>query len=903
MEPVTSSYGLIERIKNGDQEAFSVLFAKYRSRLAVLVHYRMGPELARLYEVDDILQDTFLEAFRDFDQFTYRTPGSFMSWLARIADHVLADLARSQGRQKRHAAEMLRFRSESNPAGPEPVDSKTPSRVLAEAEGVRGAAGQIEFPARGLPAGHTADEGGGPLHVGGGRAAGKVERGHRPAVASGPQALSLAPARPPAGPGSGMKRTMTASAPEDSGQEAKQDADGREQLVANAVADYLQRLSQGETLDIDGFCRMHQGLEPDLRAALEAAAGIDAMLEPADPPLPNRPREAELPERLSGHKILSEIGSGGMGRVLLAMDERLGRKVAIKVLSPRFQDNPVLRERFMQEARAMAKLTHPHIAHIYSLGPPEEAPHFVMEYVEGAPLTEASRALTLRQKVELMHKIVLAVDFLHQHQVIHRDLKPGNILVGPDLEPKVLDFGLVLVGKDQENRLTLPGALLGTPDYFSPEQARATAPLDTRSDIFSLGTVFYELLTSELPFRGETLPDQVRRICEEDPALPRRIDSTLPGDLQNICLKALEKSPAHRYASAREMANDLERFLAGEPVLAVPTSYSRLMVGKIDQHLRELAGWKQDHILSEYEFDSFRKLYERLVDREDAWIMAVRRLTLAQVSLYLGAWILVLGAVLVMLFHYPRLSETPSVLVVSAAAVSTAWIGVRCWRQNQRRIAVAYLLAFCLLLPVAWLVMMGRFRLLTAPTHGDETLEFLAQFTTFKRTTNAQLWWSILLSLPAYFWLRRFTRASVFSLVFAVMSAALTAVTLLRMGLLRMARHRPGKALPRAHTLCAPVLSRRHADRATSLPRGLPLLLFGGGGGNLREPERSSFVPRALRAVAEAGGAQDARTVGIPFHHQRRPFISCCNRPARGCPWRRCAAWPRPFASSFPATF
>ncbi|MGA2609044.1 MAG: RNA polymerase sigma factor [Terriglobia bacterium] len=138
MEPVTSTYGLIERIRNGDPEAFSVLFGKYRSRLAVLVHYRTGPELDRLYEVDDILQETFLKAFRDFDQFTYRTPGSFMSWLARIADHVLADLARSQGRQKRQAAEMLRFRSQSNPAGPEPVDSKTPSRVLAEAEGVRG---------------------------------------------------------------------------------------------------------------------------------------------------------------------------------------------------------------------------------------------------------------------------------------------------------------------------------------------------------------------------------------------------------------------------------------------------------------------------------------------------------------------------------------------------------------------------------------------------------------------------------------------------------------------------------------------------------------------------------------------------------------------------------------------
>jgi len=138
MERVTSSYGLIERIRNGDQQAFSMLFEKYRARLAVLIHYRMGAELGRSYEADDILQETFLKAFRDFDRFTYRTPGSFMSWLARIADHVLADLARAQGRQKRHADEMLRFRSESNPAGPEPIDSKTPSRVLAESEALRG---------------------------------------------------------------------------------------------------------------------------------------------------------------------------------------------------------------------------------------------------------------------------------------------------------------------------------------------------------------------------------------------------------------------------------------------------------------------------------------------------------------------------------------------------------------------------------------------------------------------------------------------------------------------------------------------------------------------------------------------------------------------------------------------
>jgi len=137
MNPISSSQGLIERIKNGDHEAFSALFKKHRPRLAVLIHYRLSPELRRFFEVDDILQETFLEAFRDFDQFTYESLGSFMSWLARISDHVMADLARSQGRQKRHAAEILRFRSESNPAGAEPIDSRTPSRIFAEEEGLQ----------------------------------------------------------------------------------------------------------------------------------------------------------------------------------------------------------------------------------------------------------------------------------------------------------------------------------------------------------------------------------------------------------------------------------------------------------------------------------------------------------------------------------------------------------------------------------------------------------------------------------------------------------------------------------------------------------------------------------------------------------------------------------------------
>jgi serine/threonine protein kinase len=565
----------------------------------------------------------------------------------------------------------------------------------------------------------------------------------------------------------------------------------REQLIANAVAAYADLRLQGEAIEPDAYCRDNPELDPELREQLLALDEIDTVLMPSEATSVNR--APELPERLSGHKILGEIGAGGMGRVLLAFDEGLGRKVAVKTLSPRYANNPKLRERFMREARAMARLDHPNVVRIYNLGGVNEEPHFVMEYIEGASLTEASRRLGLSQKIDLMLKVILTVDFLHQRRMIHRDLKPGNILVGPDLEPKVLDFGLAAQVDDLGERLTKAGEIMGTPDYFSPEQAQASAPLDARSDIFSLGTILYELITGATPFRSDSMRDQIRLICDLDPELPRRINSAIPGELQNICMKALEKDPSQRYQSAREMADDLARLIAGEPVLALPSSYARMIAGKVEQHVRELSGWRQDRVLSEQEFDSFRKMYDRLIDREDAWIMDVRRLSLSQVSLYLGAWLLVTGAVLIALFRYLGLSGAAPVFLVSVAAASACYSGIKAWNRGRQRIGVAFLLAFCLLSPILLVIAMNEWGIFRSLTKGRGDLELHNFFPAFKQTTNAQLWWAILLSLPAYLWLRRFTRSSVFSLVIAVTSTLLGLVTLLRMGLIEWFDADPGK--------------------------------------------------------------------------------------------------------------
>ena len=548
----------------------------------------------------------------------------------------------------------------------------------------------------------------------------------------------------------------------------------RERQLAEALADLLDRRAEASTT---------RTLFPELEPELVALAELDRALEEGG--------AAPLPERLSGHTIVGEIGAGGMGRVFLAMDEALGRKVAIKTLAPRYAENAALRSRFMGEARAMARVSHPNIARIYSLGPADEPPHFVMEYLDGAPLTTAARLLTFEQKAELMRKVALAAQFLHDQGILHRDLKPANVLVGADLEPKLLDFGLALeVGQERLSRI---GEVAGTPEYLSPEQASGAQELDARSDVFSLGAILYELLTGEPPFRGELVSDLLRRIREEDPVLPRRVDPAIPRDLQNICLKALEKQTAARYGSAREMADDLRRFLAREAVLAEPAAYARLIEGKVGQHLRDLESWRAELIVSDAEYDGIRKRYERLLEREDAWILEARRLTLPQVSLYLGAWLLVVGAAFLTFFPYPALSGAPAVLLAWAASAPAAWIGMREWKRGNFRVAIGYLLACCLVAPVAMLVTLEETRLFTSLTHGQIQLELFHRLEFAREATNAQLWWSLAAALPVCWWLRRYTRAPVFSLMFAAMSAMLCLATLLRMGAIEWIDKDPGR--------------------------------------------------------------------------------------------------------------
>ncbi|MFG0275763.1 MAG: serine/threonine protein kinase, partial [Phycisphaerales bacterium] len=300
---------------------------------------------------------------------------------------------------------------------------------------------------------------------------------------------------------------------------------------------------------------------------------------------PDAPTHARPPERIDRYEILSVIGEGGMGVVYRARQEKPAREVALKVIRAGVPTSEQLR-RFELEADVLGRLKHPGIAQVYDAGTLDEGagaqPYFAMELVDGQPLTKhaAARGLSVRDRLALFAKVCDAVQHAHGKGVIHRDLKPGNILVTPDGEPKVLDFGVARLTDADVQSVTMQtdiGQLIGTVPYMSPEQvAGDPGDLDTRSDVYALGVVLYELLTDRLPYdlRQKMIAEAARIIQEEEPTSLSSVSRALRGDIETIVGTALAKEKDRRYASASAFAADLRRFLQDEPIAARPPSAS-----------------------------------------------------------------------------------------------------------------------------------------------------------------------------------------------------------------------------------------------------------------------------------------------------------------------------------------
>ena len=279
--------------------------------------------------------------------------------------------------------------------------------------------------------------------------------------------------------------------------------------------------------------------------------------------------------RIGPYQVLGELGHGGMGTVYLAAraDDAYQKRVAIKIV--RFGDNrPELLDRFRNERQILANLDHPNVARLLDGGTTEGGlPYVVMEYVDGEPIGAYcdGQGLSIRNRLKLFRRVCAAVHYAHQNLVVHRDIKPGNILVTAEGEPKLLDFGIakLLEAGDSASTQTQTATRMMTPDYASPEQIRGER-ITTASDVYALGVLLYELLTGRRPYRLTTQsPAELERaICEREPDRPSTVRRELRGDLENIVLMAMRKEPARRYASAEQFSEDIRRFLEGYPVQA-----------------------------------------------------------------------------------------------------------------------------------------------------------------------------------------------------------------------------------------------------------------------------------------------------------------------------------------------
>ena len=326
---------------------------------------------------------------------------------------------------------------------------------------------------------------------------------------------------------------------------------------------YLESEDAGATLSRAQFLSMHPDYHVELNDFFETVDQVEVCKNWL---LPSAPPRAILSDAIAGYQIEAEIGRGGMGIVYKALQLRLSRTVAIKLLRADDEDTAV---RLLGEARAAARLDHPGIVPIFEVGDHNGRPFLAMAFVEGETLAILAKrgALPGKEAGRIARDIALAVQHAHEQGIIHRDLKPANILITPEGQAKVTDFGLAK--RSGEETLSTDGQILGTPAYMPPEFAAGKAVFAGPSaDVYGIGAIFYTLLTGRAPFHAETPLETIRAVANEEPMAPRVVNRKVDRAAEAICLRCLEKDPQHRYESAREVADDLDRYLADEVPLA-----------------------------------------------------------------------------------------------------------------------------------------------------------------------------------------------------------------------------------------------------------------------------------------------------------------------------------------------
>ena len=482
---------------------------------------------------------------------------------------------------------------------------------------------------------------------------------------------------------------------------------------------FLRGFSRPDNAQIEDFvAQLPEALRREVRERIKA--GLHVRRLRGQDRRPPSEQEEELP-RLPGFRIERKLGQGGLGVVYAAHDEKLNRRVVIKVLR-RHADEQV-RRRVLDEARHTAALSDPAVVTVFSVLDETDPPAIVMEFVEGYSLDRFAAQLNFEQKARLLREVARGLSVAHARGLIHRDLKPDNVIVGPDMRPRILDFGLALSLEEASRQ---GRGFEGTPLYASPEQAKGEA-LSPASDVFSFGSLMFKVLTGKAPFAGDSISQVLEAIVSTAPPFLREVAVGVPEDLQAICLACLAWNPADR-PGAELVALELGRFLVGEPVRLKPKLYDDLLRRAISEQSNQAEAWESQSIISREERDALEIIHRRLLADEDHWIIDARRITPLQAILSASTWLTVVATGLTVFLLRDQL-ESPWRWLLPAFFTTVLLLAGHVARRGRENLAAATFLAgAALTIAPATLALLAEWRWFAAPPK-DVTQLFKDTFT------------------------------------------------------------------------------------------------------------------------------------------------------------------------------
>jgi serine/threonine protein kinase len=516
------------------------------------------------------------------------------------------------------------------------------------------------------------------------------------------------------------------------------------QSTERIFADALElRSSEERQHYLDEACAGDSALRRDVESLLEAHERASGFMNEATPNaaagrgstirIEAEPELSGEPPKIPGFRIERKLGRGGVGIVYEAWDEKLHRKVALKVLHA-IPDSET-QQRVLEEARKTAALRDPAIVTVHAVLDEHKPPAIVMELVEGFPIDRYAESLAHQQKARILQEIARALGVAHRHGIIHRDLKPGNVLLTPAMKPIILDFGLAVSFREAGN---LPRHFEGSPLYASPEQVKGE-PLSAASDVFSFGSLMFKFLTGRAPFEGADVAEVFRAIKEAAPPFLRDVAVEIPADLQAICLACFAAKPEDR-PTADEIALDLGRFLAGEPVRLRPALYGDILRRRISEYSNDLVNWEHQGIIAADERDRLEVVHRRILADEDHWLVDARRLTLAQTVLYTSIWVVVLASGFIVWLARAELSPVWRWLLPLFSTSALVSVGLLAEWRKEAMASAAFLAGAVLSLVPTTLALLAEFGLFNVPAADVKQL--------FKETfTNTQVLASCLTAL------------------------------------------------------------------------------------------------------------------------------------------------------------